>query len=78
MKHQIVTLFVLKDDAASTTARQLLVDSLPEGSFRVRVCPPFMAEDYTMPFLANVDKSPYYGLEGIKYFLEKKMAALSA
>lgn len=75
MKQKLVTLFVLKNDVESDVARQLLTKSLPQGTFRVQVCPTFMADDYTMPFLASVDKSPYFGLDGIKYFLEKKVAA---
>ena len=72
MKHGLITLFVLPDDAASREAERIVFGQLPKDAVTILVCPQFMADDYTIPYIANEDLSPFYGLEGIRHYLSHR------
>ena len=72
MKQRTITLFILRDDQASQQAYELVKSRLDKGTFAVRVCPAFMAEDYTMPYIANEDQTPFFGLQGISHYLDHR------
>lgn len=67
-----VTLFTLDNDEKSLRAVGLVKEAMMEGAFKICVCPSFMAEEYTMPYISDEKHSPFYGLGGIEYFLRSR------
>ncbi|WP_133703884.1 hypothetical protein [Roseateles toxinivorans] len=69
-----IALFVHQNDSDSDAALELVKRKLSPEQFVVRVCPLVlrMDDDYQMPFIANEDNTPFFGLQGVRNYLDNR------